>query len=71
MPKSRNKKKKNPLIQVIKEPQFLIKNWNGQPMRVSNPNYGKTRKIIHAPQQLPKSNQSDLSSGSVKGWGDD
>lgn len=54
MPKSRNRKKKNPLVQIIKEPQFIIKDYKGQTMRVPNPKYGRSKTIIHSIQQPPK-----------------
>jgi hypothetical protein len=50
MPKSRVKKKKNPLLQVVKESEYIIKDYKGKPMKVKNPKYGKTKTIVHSPQ---------------------
>jgi hypothetical protein len=35
---------------VVKESEFTIKNYNGKPMKVKNPRYGKTKIITHYPQ---------------------
>lgn len=70
MPKSRSRKKKDPLVQKIKEPKFIYKDYNGQNMRVLNPKYGQTKTILHAPQQPAKDN--DIGKGwQSKGWGDE
>ena len=50
MPKSRVKKKKNPLLQVVQESYYITKKYNGKPMKVKNPRYGKTKTIKHSPQ---------------------
>lgn len=69
MPKSRvRKKKKNPLIQVIKESQFKIKTYKGKPIKVANPRYGKTKTIIHAPQQPPNNSSSKDKSKDLMDW---
>lgn len=56
MPKSRARKKnkkKVSLAQVITESEFIIKSYNGTSMRVKNPNFGKTKTILHSPQKEP------------------
>lgn len=58
MPKSRQRKKKNPSVQVIREPEFLNKEYKGLSMKVKNPKYGKLKTIVHAPEQ-PSSSISE------------
>lgn len=50
MPKDRVRKKKNPQLQVVKESEFIMKKYNGKPMRVKNPRFGKTKVIVHSVQ---------------------
>lgn len=51
MPKSRvRKKKKDPLLQVVKESKYITKNYQGKPIKIDNSKYGKTKTIIHRPQ---------------------
>lgn len=73
MPKSRSRKKKNPLVQKIIEPPFIYKDYKGQKMRVPNPKYGQSKIIIHSPQQPPKTPENkDIGGGwKSKGWGDE
>lgn len=72
MPKSRNRKKKDPLVQIIKEPQYIYKDYKGERMRVPNPRYGQIKTIRHAPQQPPTNKDNSIRKDSrSKDWGDE
>jgi hypothetical protein len=49
MPKSRTRKGKKKLLQVVDVPEFLIRSHRGKPMKVKNPKWkpGKQKHIVH------------------------